>query len=87
MQGAVDWVPSDQGGVWSAGDLLLECPHLPVPKGPLQFPPGPGMWVRVGIIGSLSCSAVSGVPTCLGNELSLPRGLGAGNCGLGSVSL
>jgi len=85
VQASVDQVPSDLGSVWTAGDLLLECPYLPVPRGPIQFPLGPGMWAGVGSTSGLSCPAVSGVPTCLGGELSLPRGLGAGSCGPGSM--
>jgi len=75
-----DWVPSDRGSVWTSGDLQLEYPSLPVPRDPIQFPLGPGMWARVGSTGGLSCPAVSGVPTCLSDELSLPWGLGAGSC-------
>jgi len=33
VQGAVDWVPSDPYG----GDLLLECPYLPVPEAIYSF--------------------------------------------------
>jgi len=64
VQRAVDQFASGLGGVWTAGDLPLECPYLPVPRGPIQFPLGPGMWAGVGSIGGLSRSAVSGVPTC-----------------------
>lgn len=38
---------------------------------------GPGMWAKVGRRGGLSCPAVSELPTHLGDELSLPQGLGA----------
>jgi len=30
-----DQVPSDLGAVWTAGLLQLECPYLPVPRGPI----------------------------------------------------
>jgi len=42
------------------------------------------MWVKVGRSGGLSCPAVSGLPTLLGDQLSLPRSLGAGSCEPGS---
>jgi len=71
--------------VSGARALQLQCPYLPVPRGHIQFPLGPRMWAGVGSIDGLSFSAVSGVHTCLGGELSLPRGLGAMSCRLGSV--
>jgi len=77
VQRTVDQIPSGPGGVWSAWTLQLQCPYLPVPRGHIQFPLGPVMWGGVGSSVGLSCSAVSGVPTCPGSELSLPRGLGA----------
>jgi len=44
------------------------------------------MCTGVGCIGGLSRCEVSGLPSCLGFELSLSRGLGAVSCGLGSAS-
>jgi len=87
VQGAFDGVLDlkDPGGVWTAGDLHLECPYLLVPRGPIEFPLRPGMWAGMGSIGGLSHSAVLGVPTCLGSELSLPWALGAGSCEQGSA--
>jgi len=61
-----DQVCSDPGAVWTAWFLQLDCPYLPIPKGPIQFPLGPGMWAKVGRSGGPSCPAVSGLPTCLG---------------------
>jgi len=69
-------VPSDLGRVWTAGDLLLECPYLLFPRSPIQFPLGPGMWAGVGSICGLSRFAVSAVPTSLGSALS-PRVIGS----------
>ncbi|XP_038956234.2 mucin-17-like [Rattus norvegicus] len=40
----------------------------------MQFPLGLGMWAKVGRSGSLSCPGVSGLPTLLGDQLSLPQG-------------
>jgi len=71
VQRTVEWFPSGLGGVWTVGDLLFKCSYLPVPRGCIQFPLGPSMWVGVGSVGGLSCSALSGVPTCPGGELSL----------------
>jgi len=73
--------------VWEVSGLPIECPYLSVPRGHIQFPLGPGMWAGVGSIGGLSHSAVSGVPSCPGSELSLPWGLGAVSCGLASARL
>lgn len=84
-------IPSYLGGVWTTEFLQLEFPYLLVPRGPKQFPLGPGMWARVGSTDGLSqgwqywCPAVLGVTTCLGDELSLPQGLGAGSCGPGQL--
>jgi len=70
-------VPSGSGGVSDALDPLLLCPYPREPRGHIQFPLGPGMWAGLGNVGGLFCSEVSGVPTCPGGEVSLPRGLGA----------
>jgi len=70
-------VPSGSGGVSEAADFLLLCPYPREPRGLIQFPLGPGMWAGVSSVGGLFRSAVSGVPTCPGGEVSLPRGLGA----------
>jgi len=81
-------VPSGSSGVSDAGDPLLLRPYPREPRGRIQFPLGPGMWAGVGSVGGLFCSAVSGVPTCLGSEVSLPWGLGAESCcGQGSAGL
>jgi len=69
-------VPSGSGGVSDTGDFLLLCPYPREPRGRIQFPHGPGICAGVGSVGGLFRSAVSGVPTCLGGELSLPQGLG-----------
>jgi len=45
------------------------------------------MWAGVGSIGGLFHSAVSGVPTFLGGELSLTQGLGAVSSRRGSARL
>lgn len=80
-----DQFPSDPGAFWPTGLLQLDCCHLPMPRGTVQFHLRPGMWAKVGRSGTFSCPAVSGLPTLLGDLLSLPRGLGAGSCGPGSV--
>jgi len=79
-----DQVRSDPGTVWTAGFLQFDCPYLPVLRG-LQFPLGPRMWAEVGRSGGLSCPTVSGLPTHLGEELSLPQDLGAGSYWPGSA--
>jgi len=81
-------VPSDSCGFSNAGDPLLLCPYPREPRGHIQFPLGPGMWAGVGSVGGLFRSAVSGVPTWPGGEVSLPRGLGAESCcGPGSAGV
>jgi len=73
-------VPSGSAGVSDAGDLLLLCPYPREPRGLIQLPLGPGMWAGMSSVGGLFSSLVSGVPTCPGAEVSLPRGLGAASC-------
>jgi len=70
-------VPSGSGGVSEAGDLLLLCAYFQEPRGRIQFSLVPGIWAGVRTVGGLFRSAVSGMPTCPGGELSLPWGLGA----------
>ena len=67
----LDRIRSDPGTVCAVGLLQLDCSYLPVPRGLIQFPLGPGVWAKVGRSGALLCPAVSGLPTRLGGELSL----------------
>jgi len=66
--------------VSQAGVLPLLGPPSREPRGPIQFPLGPGMWAGVSIVGVLFRSAASGVPTWPGGWVSLSLGLGAESC-------
>ena len=60
--------------------LAVVCSYIPLSRGIVQFPLGPGMWAEVFRGGSLSWGL--GMSARLGGLLSFPRDLGAGNCGM-----
>jgi len=70
-RGLFDQICSDPGAVWTEWLLQLDCSYLPVPRCTIHFPLGPGMWANVGRSGVLFYPAVSGLPTILGDQLSL----------------